>query len=73
MSASNQVPSPDFYDLLAEAARRYRDVAAQSQAITADRDRLRGVVEGLIVALGKYVDEVEVARWRALAAGKRMP
>jgi hypothetical protein len=56
-----------FLDLAAELVQRYRDLTAQNAAIVAERDRLRQIIEGLLGVLGKFVDEDEISRWRALA------
>lgn len=57
----------NFYELVVEVQQRYRDLATRHAELVSERDRLRQVVEGLIGVLGKYVDEAEVARWRAMA------
>lgn len=57
----------NFYDLVAELQQRYRDLAAHNAAIVSERDRLRQIIEGLLGVLGKFVDEDEVARWRAMS------
>jgi hypothetical protein len=59
-----------FFDLLAEAHRAYRDLAAENATLAAERDRLIAVVEGLLGVLGKYVDEAEIERWRSMAGGR---
>lgn len=55
-----------FFDLAAELVQRYHDLAADHRSVLSERDRLRQIIEGLLGVLGKFVDEDEVARWRAL-------
>jgi hypothetical protein len=55
-----------FHDLVVELQQRHRDLASSHAAVVAERDRLRHVIEGLLGVLGKFVDEAEIARWRAL-------
>jgi hypothetical protein len=55
-----------FHDLVIELQQRHRDLAAMHAAVVAERDRLHQVIEGLLGVLGKFVDEAEVERWRAM-------
>lgn len=62
-----------FYDLVAEIQQRYRDLALQNEALVSECGNLHQLVEGLLGVYGKYVDEAEIARWRAMAAIGAVP
>ena len=63
----------NYYNLVAEIQQRYRDLALNHASLVSERDRLREIIEGLLGVYGKYVDEAEVARWRAMATVGAVP
>lgn len=63
----------NFFDLTDQIVRRYRDLALEKRALASENERLVQIVEGLLGMLGKYVDENELARWRAMAKLRVVP
>lgn len=62
------VSALESVDAMLEVIRaKYAYAIADANSLRAERDRLRGVVEGLLGVLGSTVSPDEITRWRKLA------